>query len=165
MVKKLIILVGQYLDRKTLRQRIGGVETYMNDLAILAANYGAEVVIYEVCQKRAHSERLKLINYYVDFYETGRKVSVADYQKAFDTIFIKENGSNVLFVISTDQLHVQSDAYNVIQIQHGISFDAVGYEGNNIIRRSRFFQRLFKLWICFTQSKMFYHTRNTICVD
>lgn len=165
MITKLIILAGHFLDHNSIKPRIGGVETYMNNLAIMASSQGAEVVIYDVCPKTPLLQRIRLNDYYVEFYQIDHKIKISDYQKAFDRVFQEENGPNVVFVISTDQLNVHSKAPNVIQIQHGVSFDSVGYEGNNVIRKNPFLQRVFKLWICSIQSNMLHHTRNTVCVD
>lgn len=165
MIQKIIILVGPYLNYDKMKPRIGGIETYINDLASLVSKNGGEAVVYEVCEKQLTPGRIRINNYLVDFYETSHTIAISDYQRAFDAIYTKENGSDVVFVISSDQLNVKSESHNVITIQHGVSFDSIGYDGKNRIRKNRYFEMFFKMWICHRQTKMFYHSRNTVCVD
>lgn len=98
---------------------IGGVQTYMYDLAKLALTLGYAPVVFEMNNegKEASYEyegiRIQQISARGKHY----------FQHCFDHVYRRLAGAGHLFVISTDQLSIRCQAPGVVAIQHGIAFD------------------------------------------
>ena len=138
---------------------------HINDLAALSTQNGAKAIVYELCMNSISRQAILVNGYEVRFIEVGREVKRSDFQKAFDNIYKDENGDGVVFIIATDQFNVCSKASNVITIQHGIAHDTPGPYCPGIWKFNKFLQRSYKLLRCIKNARLFFHTKNTVCVD
>lgn len=131
---------------------IGGVQTYIYDLAKLSESMGYKPVVYEMNRTGETN------NYLFEGIEI-RQIShkgKAYFQKCFDFVYKTSNKPGDIFVISTDQLTVKAHYSNVIAINHGIAFDEplVGIKG-----------RLKKLLKCIRNVQRGLLVPNVVCVD
>ena len=121
--------IGFY-DSELKSISIGGVQTYIYDLAKLSESMGYKPVVYEM-------NRIgKTDNYLFEGIEIRQisNKSKAYFQKCFDYVYKTSNKPGDIFIISTDQLTIKAHYSNVIAINHGIAFDEplVGIKGRLI---------------------------------
>ena len=159
MKKNLCIISLDYLNSETGELMIGGVQTYIHSLCTLANEKGFNVTVFQIKGKQEH-----------DYVYAGTKVIIRNIpdnniQKYFDSIYKQFSPSETIFIISTDQLPIKSNAKNVVTIQHGIAFDIPGYSIEGAWGKSKLSQHINKLLRCIKNVMRCYNSRNTICVD
>ena len=159
MVKKVIIITPSLVDFSLGKLKIGGLETYIKDLALLCKKADYEVLVYQFETDNTSQECL-INGISIVPLNDGNKP-----QKVFDSLFKKFNDKSVVFILATDQMDIKSKAKNVISIQHGIAFDipgnlVTGFWGKNVI-----LQHINKFLRCLKNVFRLYNTRNTVCVD
>lgn len=164
-MNKLVIVTSSFYDFEKKAIKIGGVETYIMDLALLGIKSGAEVFVYllessRTCFQTDEYEGIKIIA--LPF---AKKLFKSGNQVLFDRIFSEQNGPQTKFVIATDQMDIKCKADNVIAIQHGIAFDIPGYLIGGLWGKTKTLQLVNKLLRCLRNVQRFYRTRNTVCVD
>lgn len=157
-MKRLVVIINQFVNPIDYTLQIGGVQTYINDLANLANANGYQVVIYQ-----NDSCREKRIFEYNSFTIVSEFFS--NNQKKFDAIYKEYNDSNTLFVISTDMMNIKSNQKNVIAIQHGITFDIPGYMIPGIWGSNKVLQRINKTIRNISNIRRFNSVKNVVCVD
>lgn len=157
-VKRVIIITPSLIDFSSGKLKIGGLETYIKDLALLCKNAGYNVLVYQ------SSTNDNSISYLDDIsvYSFSDKKS---YQESFDCLYKQYSASETIFIIATDQLDIKSKASNVISIQHGIAFDIPGNLIKGFWGRNRILQHINKFLRCIKNVLRLYNTRNTVCVD
>ena len=157
--RKLIILAGKdFFDFQTGRASVGGVQTYIHDLALLGTEAGFETEIWQTSEKSISSETALAAKV------TGipEKTNQRLLKKALSVLSGKEDR----VIISTDQMDIRSKDSRVIQIQHGIAFDGnfltklPGFLGK--IEFFRRIERMARAWINVNRLR---HVPNTVCVD
>ena len=114
-----VILANVFIDPFSERLCIGGLQTYIKDLAHLAQKMGYNVIVVQSDNQG--------LNKTVDY--DGITVALHSFsnnQKMFNSIYAEYNSSSSIFVISTDQMNIKTSASNVIAIQHGVAFDIPG---------------------------------------
>lgn len=143
--------IGFY-DSELKSISIGGVQTYIYDLAKLSESMGYKPVVYEM------NRTGKTDNYLFEGIEIRQisNKSKAYFQKCFDYVYKTSNKPGDIFIISTDQLTIKAHYSNVIAINHGIAFDEplVGIKG-----------RLIKLLKCIRNVQRGLLVPNVVCVD
>ncbi|NDV66988.1 glycosyltransferase family 4 protein [Bacteroides sp. 224] len=154
-MKEFIILmrIGFY-DPKYNSISIGGVQTYMYDLAKLAISLKFKSIIYQANKTNDSNsytfENIEIRNI------CKNKFNRNYFQECFDEIYKRHNNPNNIFIISTDQLDIKSKANNVIAIQHGIAFDIPIY---------KFYGTIIKTLKCLKNIYRIKCLKNIICVD
>lgn len=164
-MKKLIIVTPSFFDFTKKKMKIGGLETYIKDLAKLGLELHRETIIYQLDYK--HNQNLEYIydNICIVNFATNRSLLKSANQAAFDKIFYIHNSTDTKFVIATDQLDIRSKAKNVITIQHGIAFDIPGYLIKGLWGKNPIFHLINKTLRCLKNVSRFYDTYHTVCVD
>ena len=156
MRKRVILVTNSFYDTRNNKLKIGGLETYVDNLFDVLKENNHEVRIYQLEKGRGnHSYSLLEGNLVV--------ITTKNYQKAFDKIYINENTSDSVFIICTDQLDIVSRNDNVIDIQHGIAFDIpIEYMK---FSRSRSLGNIVKLLRCLKNKARAKNSKRTVCVD
>lgn len=157
--RKLIVLAGKnFFNFRAEKASVGGVQTYIRDLAELGSESGFEAEIWQISEKDESGE----ISHSVKVIGVPEKTEQRILEKALSALSGKEDR----IVISTDQMDVRSKDPRVIQIQHGIAFDGnfltklPGFLGRiEIFRR---IERMARAWINVNRLR---HAPNTVCVD
>ena len=157
-LKNVIILTPSLIDFLSGDLKIGGLETYIKDLALLCKNAGYNVLIYQSSSDCTVEGLLDDIS----VYPFSDKQS---YQESFDSLYAQYNDAETIFIIATDQLDIKSKASNVISIQHGIAFDIPGNLIGGFWGRSSLLQHMNKFLRCIKNMLRLYNTKNTVCVD
>ena len=163
-MKNIYIIVSKFYNRVSRKITIGGVQTYMQDLARLISNYNSNAFIIQIEDVNS-PEAINVNDLNIILYPQSKTLFSSRNQSTFDKIYETYNGEQALFIISTDQMDIVSKANNVIQIQHGVAFDIPGYMIGGIIGRFKIFQFINKLMRCLKNIKRFYNTKKTVCVD
>lgn len=156
--KRIIIITPSLIDFSSGKLKIGGLETYIKDLALLCKSAGYNVLIYQSsidCEKEGSLDDISVYPF------SDKKT----YQESFDRLYQEYNNAETIFIIATDQLDIKSKASNVISIQHGIAFDIPGNLIGGFWGRSSLFQHINKFLRCIKNVLRLYNTKNTVCVD
>lgn len=157
-LNKVIILTPSLIDFSSGNLKIGGLETYIKDLALLCKNAGYNVQIYQSSADCTVTGFLDDIS----VYPFSDKIT---YQEFFDSLYKQHNAAGTVFIIATDQLDIKSKASNVISIQHGIAFDIPGNLIGGFWGKHRLLQHINKFLRCIKNVLRLYNTKNTVCVD
>lgn len=144
--------LGLY-DHINKRFSIGGVQTYMRDLAKLSQRIGYIPIIIEMNNVN-NKEQFVVEDIYI------KQVSSRErnwHQACFDKIYRENNKPENIFVISTDQLDIKCRQNNVIAINHGIAFDEpmLGRRFGKIIKLGKCLKNIWRGNLC----------NNLVCVD
>lgn len=158
-MKEFNIVTLKFLDDKTDHLMVGGVQTYIRDLALLAIDKGYKVYIYQL------ESKLEKVIEYEGMIVYSRRVKSEKNQIFFDTLYKEHNHKESVFIIATDQMNIKSKEKNVITIQHGIAFDIPGTMIPGLWGRNKLLQHINKLLRCISNVRRFYMSRNTVCVD
>ena len=138
-------------DRKTKKLSIGGVQTYMYDLAQLVYKRGYRPVIIEM-NSDGYTDKYSFDN--IEVWQTSFKRNYI--RNSFNFIYNEFGSGDNLFLISTDNLDIKCNAKNVIAVQHGIAFDEPVFGFTKyIIKPLRIIKNI---WRCVI-------VNNTVCVD
>lgn len=166
MIRKLIIIAyAQVFDFKKKNITIGGVQTYVKDLAKLAVEAGIKTAIYAIDPACNIREEFDLDGFQVIRIPAHATPFKSAFQKGFDNAYKEANETGAVFVICTDQMDINSKANNVISIQHGIAFDIPGNLITGFWGKTRFLQLTNKVLRCLNNVRRFNRTRHTVCVD
>lgn len=157
-IKKVVIITPSLIDFSSGKLKIGGLETYIKDLALLCKNAGYNVLIYQSSSDCTGNGLLDDISVYPF---SDKKT----YQESFNSMYAEHNDAGTVFIIATDQLDIKSKADNVISIQHGIAFDIPGNLISGFWGKSRILQHINKFLRCIKNVLRLYNTRNMVCVD
>lgn len=158
-MKKLVIYSTHVFNFENNDFHIGGVQTYMRDLSLLGLQLGAQSIIYDVRDSAYDIRTTAYKGVAIKEFPKG-----GSFQNSFDKVYNIENGTDVVFVIATDQYLIKSEKNNVIQIQHGIAFDFPGYYIGGLWN-NRILSKVNKLIRCLRNVKRLNQTRTTVCVD
>ena len=158
------IISSNFYDVANSVFTIGGIQTYIKDLykAFKKCGHNSILVqfgLYEgISIVQAEGCRILLFPY------TTKNNRVLE-QYTFNNVYRKYNSTGSVFIIDTDQRDIRSDADNVIQIQHGITFDIPGNMIPGFWGKSVFLQRINKQFRCWRNVARLTHVHRTICVD
>lgn len=159
-MKKIVIITDSFVDYNTGKLKIGGIETYLKDLSSLFLDKGYCVNVYQLMPIK--EEKKININSLIVYLSkcVGKR-----FQESFDRIYEKENTSETLFVIATDQLSIRAKYKNVITIQHGIGYDMPGDMLVGFWKETKILQHVSKMLRCLKNLRRFYMSNNMVCVD
>lgn len=164
-MKEINIITTSFFDISNNVLKIGGLETYIKDLALLAIGEGYTVRVFQLQKTTNNIDNVCFNGITIIPYCLPSAFLMSSYQKSFDNIYKCFNKGNAKFIIATDQLDIKSSANNVIAIQHGIAFDLPGYLIPGFWGKNRALQFVNKFLRCIKNVQRFYHTKNTVCVD
>lgn len=159
MKNKAIILTYRFFDFNNNVVRIGGIETYTLDLALLLVKMRYETTVYTALDSSD--------NYNECVYK-GFKIKEIEKGKSFDSCFqklYKDNNGDGIYIIMTDDMCVNSySKQNVISIQHGISWDNPSWAFSKKFQKGVMFA--FRKWHrCYQHIEIFKKVSNMVCVD
>ena len=163
MANFIIITYNKSFDRINNSFIIGGLETYIQDLArlILVTNHSVEIILpadidYTTVTTEAIPVRgIKLEN------NSGRKLNQLLYDYAIKLIKNPEDR----LIVATEQMAIKARHPQVIAIQHGIGFDYPYSFQPKREQKGRLIARLFKSLRCYLQASRFNQYSNVVCVD
>lgn len=158
-MKRVIILTPSLVNYSLGSLKIGGLETYVKDLALLCKRNGYEVLIFQYCTDVNIGKCFLEDVAVCPFFDEGNN------QKGFNQLYKKYNEKSTVFILATDQMDIKSKANNVITIQHGVAFDIPGTMIKGVWGRNRLLQHINKTLRCLKNVRRLYNTRNTVCVD
>lgn len=163
-MKQVFIISSNFYDVTTNKFTIGGIQTYLKDLCGIINKYGHRACLVQFGdyenEKGVISDGCQIC--FVK-YDQGR-IKSRD-QRAFDRFYRQKNTPESLFIIDTDQRDIKSKKMNVVQIQHGITFDIPGDMISGVWGKFRILQRINKQIRCWKNTSRLAHVRNTVCVD
>ena len=136
---------------------VGGVQTYVRDLCILALNKGYHAVLFQIDSNQPDcSANFDGIEFHIVHKKNNN-------QSIFNRIYKEYNSATTLFVVASDQMDIKTKAANVIVIQHGIAFDNPIVAG--FWSKAHILLHINKMLRCVKNVRRFYRSRNTVCVD
>ena len=154
MMKRVNFFISKgFYDESNKRISIGGVQTYIYDLAQLVMELGYKPVVYEMNNEGKTSS----FSYDGILIKQISCTSKHYFQKCFDAVYNSDAvGKDDIFIISTDQLTIRAKHDNVIAINHGIAFDEPipGVKG-----------RIIKALKCYRNVQRAEMVENLVCVD
>lgn len=158
-MKKATIFTYRFFDFENEKVRIGGIETYTLDLALLLTKIGYETTVYTALD---NVDTFNECNY------KGFKIKEISKGKSFDTSFQELYTSldaKGLYIIMTDDMKINTtNKHNVISIQHGISWDNPSWAFSKKFQKP-FTYAVRKLQNCYKHISIFKKTSNMVCVD
>lgn len=156
--KKIIIFTKSFFDFDSHNIRIGGVETYIKDLALLCNNLKYTTIVLQYNKDAANSRQANYNGILI--IERPLKSST---QKLFNEI--RRQLPNAHIIIASDQFTITDHNPRTLQIQHGIAFDIPKEFISGIWKKSFFLIHFNKLLRCIKNVRRFYQVPNTVCVD
>ena len=163
-MKQIFIISSNFYDIANSKFTIGGIQTYIKDLCIAINRNGHEASLVQFGEYKMESEQIS-DDCRIIFYPRKKKLLQTADQYTFDCFYKSNNKNDSLFIIDTDQRDIKSKADNVVQIQHGITFDIPGNMIPGFFGKFVFFQRVNKLIRCRRNASRLFHVRKTVCVD
>lgn len=155
-MRAFVFLAGHFFDFEKREVTIGGLQTYIRDLAELMASDGFEIEVVQINPA----------------YANGREASFGDFrivnrqgkpQRIFDEYKARE--PEALFVLSTDQMPIKARGVRSIQIQHGIAFDIPGNMIGGFWGKTPLLQLINKTLRCLKNVSRLSQADHTVCVD
>ena len=163
-MKQFFIISSNFYDVVAHKFTIGGIQTYIKDLYFAIIRHGHKAYLVQFGSVESNKEivvggcQILLVRYV-----KGRIVS--SNQRTFNLFYMRNNKPNSVFIIDTDQRDIKSNNSNVIQIQHGITFDIPGNMIPGFWGKNKILQRINKQIRCWRNAARLSHVRNTVCVD
>jgi len=163
-MKKIIIIERtNFFDFDQKRISIGGVQTYVQNLAKLAVSLGFEIQIY-LLSKNKDQQEYKYKGYKI--FTIHKKYPFKTLaQSCYEYIYKNKISEGDKIIITRDDLGIKSLSQSTITIQHGIGFDFPGYSIKGIMRKYKWTQFLYKLRTCLRYIRWFNKASNVVCVD
>ena len=153
------ILTYRFFDFDNDKVRIGGIETYNLDLALLLTKEGYETSVYIGVEETQNLREAQHMGFNVKEVNKG-----GSFNNMFQNLYRQLNGEG-LFVVMTDDMKVDSRNYNnVITIQHGISWDNPSWSFTPKFQKGIMFV-FRKLQNCYKHISIFKKVSNMVCVD
>lgn len=162
---KKIVLFARVFNFETKEFTIGGIQTYIKNLAEICAKAGYETTIVQIHRTYTTFDSAKIDGYRIIKVPIKKILFVKSLQKTFNKIYRQYNTPNTLFILGTDQMNIKSKYKNVITIQHGIAFDFPGTTIKGFFGKTKQLQLIKKITSCIKNVKRLYYTPNTVCVD
>lgn len=159
------IITYNYYDFTLNRVKIGGLETYIKDLALLGKELNKKVLVLQIAKGRGLGRYIEVEGVCVQEFMAQKSLLKSLNQVAFNKIYKQYNNDDSLFIIASDMMNISSKESNVICIQHGIGFDIPGDMLGGFWKKFKITQHINKFIRCLSNMYRFYRTRNTVCVD
>lgn len=160
-MNKIIILVENVISFTNKEFKIGGVQTYVYDLANLLLKQNNEVTIMEIHSKNVEFNIKGIV---IKGVKVKSNLLISKNQNLYKVA--KQFTSNDdLVIVSTDQMNIRSSNKNVITIQHGIAFDFPKSYFKSKLLKNEFLFVLVKTLRSLRNVIRFNYVNNTVCVD
>lgn len=156
--RKIVIVTPSLYSKRNNAIKIGGLETYIYNLAkiLIDGGYNCEIIQFD--------EKETVYNIEYD----GLKIQNLPighnrYNIEFNNL-VKSNPSDY-YIIATDQMDIKYHGDNALQIQHGIAFDLPREYITGIWGKSKLLQRINKILRVIKNGERHKNIRNEVCVD
>ena len=162
-IMKAAILYNKFFDHDGIEQLIGGIETYLLNLARLCQEMGMETTIYQWSnipfEKRAVGLTVKGIPV---CHLSHKKIR----QAFFEAVSAEIDMDKDVLIFGADHVSVPTNNPRHISIQHGVSWDLpVKYTTTRKIAKYEWAARIKKRRTIQSAAQYFENCRNTVCVD
>lgn len=161
---KVAILYHHFLDDKGEKRLIGGIQTYLYNLAILFEENKWEPIIFQCAgiEFEKKVEGIKVIGIKRVRGNTFKNIS-ALYQRAKDVVNIE----NDIIIFGADHASIKTDNNRAISIQHGISWDRAAdkMRPNAPMINTLIGKTLWKAKINRNAKNIYENCTNRVCVD
>ena len=160
---KVAILYSNFFDHYANQQMVGGIETYLLNLARVFQAMGIEPTIYQWSQKPFLEETEGIM-------VKGISIMHLPYKKRpsalFQSVVAEIDPDQDVIVFGSDQQSVQSNFKRVISIQHGISWDLpTRFLTNHAVCHAGLAGFVYKAWIRRGVIAHYERCANRVCVD
>ncbi|WP_444092410.1 glycosyltransferase family 4 protein [Bacteroides sp.] len=162
MAKFAIITYAKSFDKKNNIFCIGGMETYIQDLAKLVLSKGHKV---EVIIPSDDNFKVTVDDIVVRGIVLRKRWYESIYQALYNYAIQEISTSQDRLIVATELLGIKAYHKQVIAIQHGIGFDYPYQYQASIEKKGRVVARFFKFLRCYIHVKRFSNYRNLVCVD
>ena len=160
---KAFILYSNFLDYDGKYQLIGGIETYLQNLAGVCQSMGIEPIIYQWAKRSFDVNVVGIVVKGIPLLHlSSKKRPLALFRSALKEIDIEED----IVIFGSDSQSVRSKCKRAVSIQHGISWDLPSrFLTNHTVCQSGLIGILYKAWI--RRRFVAYYERccNRVCVD
>jgi len=160
---KAAILYNKFFDHDGTNRLIGGVETYLLNLAGLCRELNLETTIYQWSNAPfiKNFDGVEIRGVPVNHLALGKR-NKALFQEASKDLDKQRD----IIIFGADHVSVPTDSPRHISIQHGVSWDLpVEYMTDRVIVKYEWAAKL-KKWRSITQYRQcFENCKNTVCVD
>jgi len=161
---QVVVIFMRYLDPGGQQQTVGGVETYIEQLGLLAAALGWQPVVVQ-CAARSFDLSVgpvRVIGVPCRLEQSTTAIGRTLYPAAIKRVLRPED----ILIFGTDLLVVPTGNPRAIVIQHGISFDLpIRYISPRRWLRRWPFARLYRVFNAYRAVRAFENCRNHVCVD
>lgn len=161
MSKVIIVTYSKSFDFSKNSFIIGGLETYIQDLALLVASRGGQVTVMLPTPTEIVTKYNGIDVYGVRVGKPSKK----DNQKVCDLAIKMINSPQDRVIVASEQINVKARHPQVIVIQHGIGWDVPADFLSAKEKSSTFIARLGKLLRCVRHIHKFNSFCNVVCVD
>lgn len=161
---KIAIIYYNFLDTNGTEQKIGGVETYLWNLAKLIQERGDQPLLIQpaVTNFARQIEHLQVIGVKNDFRRLRNNTRRNLYEKALSLV-AKDNG---LIIFGADHASVRTPYPRAVSVQHGIGWDLPGRFLRGKIGKIPFMPDWFcKRYHAYRSFLYFNNCPNRVCVD
>jgi glycosyltransferase involved in cell wall biosynthesis len=160
---KVAILYNKFFDHDGREQLIGGVETYISNLAKLCREMEMETTIYQ-WSNQPFEKSVNGLNV------KGVPVCHLPYKKRkpafFRAVAVEIDADKDILIFGADHVSVPTKNPRHISIQHGISWDLpVQYMTSRKIAKYEWAAKIKKLRSIRSNKQNFENCQNTVCVD
>jgi len=160
---KVALLYNKFLDHNGDRLILGGVETYLYNLALLCQELGHEPTIYQ-CANVSFQKRVASIPV-IGIPLTAlalKKRNLALFKHSYSQI----DGTRDLLIFGADHASVPTHNARTISIQHGISWDLpTKFLSARPLAKYAPFAQILKRRVIAHYKQCFENCPNTVCVD
>jgi glycosyltransferase involved in cell wall biosynthesis len=160
---KVVILYNKFFDHDGEDRVVGGVETYLFNLAQLCNEIGFETTIYQWAKvkftKNVYNFMVKGVPvFHLPWRERNKEI----FSCACSDIDLNKD----ILVFGADHISVPTSNKKHISIQHGVSWDLPAkYISTRAIVKYKFFAQIIKKRAISFYKKCFENCQNTVCVD
>jgi len=162
---KVAILYSNFLDSEGTKQKIGGIETYLWNLAKLIVERGDEPVLFQPASSEFERQidHIKVFGVERNRKRLRRNTCKDLYERAMSYIDKKQD----LIVFGADHVSVRTDYPRTLSIQHGISWDIPGrlLRGNILGNIPLMPDWACKKYSAYRSYLYFNNCKNRVCVD
>jgi len=160
---KISILYNKFLDIYGKDQVVGGVETYLDNLAKLCVTLNYDVTIYQWSKTYFENKNNGYLIKGIPLFDTKKNTRN---RKLFNYVESEINLSKDVIIFGADHVSVPTINDKHISIQHGISWDLpVEFMSTRKLVKYGVFSNLLKKRAVNYYKKCFENCLNTVCVD
>jgi glycosyltransferase involved in cell wall biosynthesis len=155
-MKKLIIITDEFYDIQRSEIRIGGLFTYIDNLAKLGNKLNFQVSVFQLGDTFLN---IQLNEYFLKVFD----FKLYTRQKLYDKV--RQDFKDAIVIISSDQLDIKTHSNKTITIQHGIAFDTPYNYDSSMLFKNKNVSPIFKMLRVFKNLIRYSKSTNLVCVD